>query len=588
MSTSRKRRRLTIALFAIAVIAAASRLTAFNPDTLVSVGSPPTPFSQNKQNEPALAADASRPGILVAGANDNIDMEACNAGDDTTCPFTPGVGVSGIYFSFNSGTTWIQPTYSGWTARHCLGAPGQNDPPCAPHVGPIGTLPWYYESGLVSDGDPAVAFGPRPGPNGFSWANGSRLYYANLTSNFSDVRDEATFKGFEALAVSRTDDVFRAAAGDMSAWMRPVIVSKQNAVLFEDKEQIWADNAASSPFFGNVYVCSAAFRSNSHGRALPVPILVATSDDGGDTWTTKQVSEAATNFQRGSRSGCTVRTDSEGVVYLFFAHFAVGTPGTGTHAMVRSFDGGHTWTRPQDLYAINDACFRVDPVISRCVEDGIAGARNDLTAAPSADIANGAPTGSDATNEILITWADGREGLNRERVMISYSNDRGATWSQPQPVSPPNDRGLFAAAALSPNGRDAYLVYNAFLTPFREDTFAPRAMVGVVLHADIGANGVPGAWAQLHRSPPGDPRGSSQNNLQAEFLGDYVYAVATRTFAAAVWNDVRNAADCAAMDIWRMALRTGASVPRPAPQMACPPTFGNTDIFGGSYPDPTP
>jgi hypothetical protein len=562
---------LTILMMLLTALPAA----AFSGDTLVTVGSPPKPFPQNKQNEPALAVDANHPNILAAGSNDEIDLAPC-AG--SSCPFTLGVGVSGIYFSFNSGTSWMQPTYTGWSAR--TGTPG---------VGPIGTLPNYYENGLVSGGDPALAFGPRPGPDGtFSWANGSRLYYANLTSNFSTIRSDESFKGFEAVTVSRTDDVAAAAAGKNSAWMAPVIVSKQNSTLFSDKEQIWADNAASSPFFGHAYICNVAFRSQEKGRAVPAPLEVATSTDGGNIWTQKQVTPAVNNINSFGVSGCSIRTDSHGVVYLFGYQFAFGFPGHGSHFLIQSFDGGHTWTHPRTLFTAVDLCNAFDPVQGRCVEDGVAGARDDLAPEPNVDIANGAPTGADATNEIVDTWVDGRDGLNHEHVFLSYSTNGGTSWIGPTSIGQPGDRGYYTAPGISPNGTDLYVVYNAFLTPYRNNTTDPRSLDAVVLHADIGAGGAPTGWTVLHRSPPGDPRGSSANSLISEFLGDYVYAIATRTYGAAVWNDVRNAADCPAVDAWRASLQTGGSVPKPAPNTVCPPTFGNSDIFGGSYADPTP
>jgi len=568
-----------IATAATLISAAAVMAVSLGTEALVSVGSPPSQPGPNLQIEPALAVDAAHPNVLAAGAGDLIDAPACNAGDDTICADTPGEGLSGVYFSFDSGHTWIQPTYTGYSARFginnsCLGVVGP-DPGCTPDPqGPIGTLPWYYENGLISWGDSAVAFGPRPDANGnFSWTNGSRLYYANLAFNFGE-----TFRGSAAVYVSRTDDVAAAAAGDKNAWMQPVLVSRQNEALFSDKDQAWADNAASSPFFGNVYICYTAFRSQNFSSR---PVMVSVSSDGGNTWRIKQVTEAAGNAQHGYRLGATIRTDSNGVVYLFLTRFGAGTPGIGTHAMVKSYDGGHTWTRPQDIVSMNDACYNVDPVIGRCVEDGIAGARMDLAAAPSVDIANGAPTGADATNEIVDTWVDGRLGLNNEKVMLSYSTNGGDSWSSPTAISSAGDRGVYAAAAISPIGQELYIGYNAFTTPYRTNTFDPRSLVGVVLHADIGADGAPTGWAELHRSPPGDPRGSASDPFNtSEYLGDYVYAIATSTYGAAVWNDARDATDCPATDAWRMSLRGGDPAPRPAPQQDCPATFGNLDIFG--------
>src|ERR1043166_1110008 len=327
----------TAVALAAAVVSGLAAATPPGADTLVTVGSPPAPFSQNKQNEPAVAVNPIDPSIAAAGANEEVDMEGCNGGDSTTCPFTPGVGPSGVYFSDDSGASVMQPTYTGLTARDCLGPD-----PCTPHVGPIGTLPLYYENGLVSGGDPAGGFGPQPCSSGhFSWSNGWRLYYANITSSLS-----GAFKGFEGAAVSRLDsqNYEAAKAGDNNAWMAPVIASRQNAALFSDHEMVAADDASSSPFFGNVYVCNAAFRSQEIG-GFPEPIVVKQPPDGGNPWRTTQLSQAVNNGRIGGRQDCQVDTDSDGNAYVFWDG---ADRNTGTQAifMSRSADGGRHWLRP--------------------------------------------------------------------------------------------------------------------------------------------------------------------------------------------------------------------------------------------------
>jgi hypothetical protein len=42
------------------------------------------------------------------------------------------------------------------------------------------------------------------------------------------------------------------------------------------------------------------------------------------------------------------------------------------------------------------------------------------------------------------------------------------------------------------------------------------------------------------------------------------------------------------MDAWRQSLVDGTNVARPAPEQDCPATFGNSDILGGAFQDPTP
>ncbi|MDX6214998.1 MAG: hypothetical protein QOG99_582, partial [Frankiales bacterium] len=367
----RKIRISLTALFVAAGLVALGAPVAVAAESLVNTGSPPSPFPQNKQNEPAVAVDPVHPEVMVAGSNDEIDEGPCEGGE---CPFVQGVGNSGVYFSFDGGTTWTQPTYSGYSDR--TGTPGP---------GPIGTLPHYNANGLVSDGDPALAFGPARSGNGFSWEAGSRLYYANLTSNFATKRSEYTFKGFEAIAVSHTDSPSAAAAGDASAWSEPAIVTAQNqtSATFSDKEAITADDAATSRYFGNAYVCYSRFQGEGPG----VTISFSRSGDGGETWSTP-VRLSRHNDPRNppDRQGCAVKTDSEGNVYVVWEDVIKKQS---VFEMARSSDGGATFAKPTVVANVTDVG-TFDGVRSISF-DGIAGART--SSFPGLSIANGAPSG---------------------------------------------------------------------------------------------------------------------------------------------------------------------------------------------------
>jgi hypothetical protein len=561
-------------------------------DAEVSVGSPHNIAPRSHQNEPAVAIDANHPNILVAGSNDYIDQQPCPediSHDIAQCDeFSAGIGVSGVYFSFDNGESWMQPTYTGWQARNCGTATV-----CPGSFGPIGRIPWYYEAGLTDDGDPAVAIGPKPVNGTFSWDNGERVYYANLTANFPGMRGIP--RGAEAVAVSRLDDPTPTRVQNKNNWYRPVIASEQQSnTAFTDKEQIWSDNASSSPFFGRTYVCYAEFRSNGHhnpGTEI-APLTVLTSTDGGNTWRKKQIqpADAGGHGQSGfGTSGCTIRTDSAGNVYVFAEQFEnpslSGLPTHGKQVMFKSTDGGAHWSKAKTLFTITDPCFFVDPLSGRCVMDGYTGARTDLAAVPSVDIANGAPSGGDATDLIIDSWADASLGLNHEKTWVAWSSDGGRNWHGPTAVSLPGDRPMYAAPAISPSGDRAYVVYEAVTSPWRGDNVtAPRPWHGVFLSAPIGNSG-PGAWDVVYDGPTADLRSSFPGHrFREERVGDYVYAAASRDYGVGLWIDVRNAAVCPAIQQWRAASLAQGSIvlPAPWPLAVCPDTWGNMDVWSAT------
>jgi hypothetical protein len=231
---------------------------------------------------------------------------------------------------------------------------------------------------------------------------------------------------------------------------------------------------------------------------------------------------------------------------------------------------------------MNDMCYQFDPVEGRCVMYGYAGARIDLSAAPSVDIANGAPSGADATNTMVMAWSDGRFGFNHEKTLFSWSAKGGTSWSAPVVVSAAGDRSMYSAPAIAPDGSRVYVVYEGPTAAWKgADMSSPRPYHGVFRSAPMGPTG-PGTWSTAYDGPAGDLRGTYPgHDLYQERVGDYVYAAATREYGVGVWTDARDAVVCGPIQSWRAASFTsGARVlPAPWPLAVCPSGFGNTDIW---------
>jgi hypothetical protein len=566
---------------------------------LMNVAAPTTPFQQNLQAWPTMAVDPVNTHVLAATANDLVDMQPCSKTAATTgagCGLPAanpnvggatnrGVGFSGVYFSFDRGRRWTQPTYQGLTAAGC-------DPtvdPCTAQPGPIHTVPNYYENGLRTRGGSSVAFGPVFRNGKFSWANGSRMYLSTVAGNLTNsALEPGRLDSSRAVMVSHIDNPTPTRVADQSNWSNPVIVPERTpAVSLPTGDQVWADNPSSSRYFGNVYMCYNDFLYPAiPGTVGPIQPTVGVSGDGGQTWKTHGVAPPVNSASEGHRLFCTIRTDSRGVVYAFFTHFSGSFPSfepAGAQSIMKSFDGGATWTEPVDFLPMNTACYYADTVGDRCTGEGPAGSAHEPQ--PSVSIANGAPTGADATDEIVFAWTDGRFGQNREVALLTYSRDRGRSWSAPAKVSRPGERVLYTSVAIAPDASRVYVTYNAFSTPFSTTTSKPRLMYGVLRSAAVGRGGAPVGWTTSYVSPSGDARGTSLGVWNyPEFLGFGVSAIATRRYGAGAWTDVSRTANCPAIDAWRQASFEADSVltPAPWPLADCPANFGNSDIVSAT------
>jgi len=181
---------------------------------------------------------------------------------------------------------------------------------------------------------------------------------------------------------------------------------------FNDKPMVTADTNARSPFRDNVYVAWDAAVGGTDAGGL----RVGRSSDHGASFT---VNRADDPQGPGKAIGAVPFVGPAGEVYVAWNDFKANTIGFN-----RSFDGAATWGTPGVIAAkaipfdigIPAESFRGALVYPSC----------------DADRSGGAHRG-----RLYCSWLDLNGDGITTGIVLSFSDDRGASWSRPAPVGDP-------------------------------------------------------------------------------------------------------------------------------------------------------
>ena len=246
-------------------------------------------------------------------------------------------------------------------------------------------------------GNNGIRFGSDPT---LAWDSSGHLYYGYIVVFFGSGNG---INGTE-MAVARSDD------GGKSYPQVSFFDFQGGSNHFNDKPMITADQNAGSPFRDNVYI---AWDAASGGSATGGGVRVARSTDGGKTFTSVRADDPS---GPGRSIGATITTGPQGQVYVAWNDYAA-------NAIVfnKSLDGGATFGTPSVLSTKN-APFDVG-IPAESVRRALVYPSCD------ADRSNGPHRG-----RINCSWMDMNAAGNSD-IYGSVSDDGGATWSAPSPVT---------------------------------------------------------------------------------------------------------------------------------------------------------
>jgi len=178
---------------------------------------------------------------------------------------------------------------------------------------------------------------------------------------------------------------------------------------FNDKPIITVDTNPASPFRDNVYIAWDAANGGSTSGGL----RLARSSDGGATFAVTRVDDP---HGQGRLVGADPFVGPNGEVYVAWNDFLANTI-----TFSRSLDGGATWSTPTVVasksipfdFAVPAESFRGALVYPSCDADRSAGTNR---------------------GRLACSWMD-LTSAGTTDILLAHSDDRGATWSNPAPVT---------------------------------------------------------------------------------------------------------------------------------------------------------
>jgi hypothetical protein len=199
----------------------------------------------------------------------------------------------------------------------------------------------------------------------------------------------------------------------------PVICAYASGGGLLDKNHLWVDNSATSPFVGNLYNAWTDFYGPNNNN-----IEIIRSTNAGVSWTNKQNISSAVNA--GSHNqGVNIQTGPNGEVYAIWSIYDSWPSDEKAIGFAKSMDGGVTFSTATRI--INNI---------KGIRTTEVGKNHRVNSFPSmaTDISGGAYDGN-----IYIVWANiGVPGVNSGTSTDIYmirSTNQGQTWSTPIKVN---------------------------------------------------------------------------------------------------------------------------------------------------------